>query len=125
VSVARVRVHRALPVGDYLPSISAISAVVRRNSIAPMMPSTCLELRRADDCAGDGGIVQRPGNGDFAGGTAVPRADGAEAFDELEVLAEFGFLKFRGCGRANLPWAARATRSRVSVPVSRPEAIGE
>src|SRR5579883_44807 len=48
----------------------------------------------SNDSAGNGGIAQRPCDGDFARTTAVPRADFAELFNEGQIFGELGFLEF-------------------------------
>src|SRR5580698_5718513 len=50
---------------------------------------------RTDDRAGHGRVEQSPGDGNFAGGAAVAFADGAEAFDEFEILRKFWLAEFR------------------------------
>src|ERR1035441_5106556 len=69
-------------------------------------------------------MAQRPRNGHFARRAAVPLADGAQQFGQLQIAGEPRLLEMR---RAAAPIVAgmAATRSRVMAPDSRPDFIGE
>src|SRR5207302_2110521 len=52
-------------------------------------------VSRADDGAGNRGVPEHPGNGDFAGAAAMARAHLPKAFHALEVFRKARLAKFR------------------------------
>src|SRR6267143_163108 len=54
-----------------------------------------LRVARANNGAGDSGMAQSPGDGDFTGCTPVAYADLAQALDEFEIFRQAWLAKFR------------------------------
>src|SRR5712664_242867 len=54
-----------------------------------------LGVTRANNGAGDSGIAQGPGDGDFTRGAAMACADLAQALDEFEIFRQAWLAKFR------------------------------
>ena len=84
-----------------------------------------MTISYADDCAGDSGMAQGPGDGGFAGGAVHAVADIAQALGDERDCAKAAAPENRDFALRQSSSANAATRSRVIAPVSKPEAIGE
>ena len=87
-----------------------------------------IDLRRgahADDRAGHCGMAQRPRDRDFARWCGRARCRSRAAVRPDSDCASAAAPESSECGGGNRPRACAATRSRVIVPVSRPDFIGE
>ena len=88
-----------------------------------MNPSTC-SAARTDDGAGDGGVAQRPGDGDLRDRPVVPRGDAAQDVHDSSAIVSCGSLNHAAFRRQSSS-GSEAIRSRVIVPDSSPDCIGE
>ena len=91
-------------------------------------PDDAVELigtARADDGRGDGGVASVQAMAASPGDSAVPRAHRAQALGQRQPLREIRLLEVLGAPPPVVVGGSAATRSRVIVPVSRPDCIGE
>ncbi len=66
-----------------------------------------LRAAAAYDSGGDGGMMQRPGNGDDAGFDVVRLADFAEEFYETKIAAQARLVEFGSAAPPVVLWQVR------------------